>query len=358
MFHIAFEKIHLTSCIRYLILLGTDLVCLWFFHSYLTMIFFIILLCLPLLSGICAFLGLRTLTVSLHGHYSVLPYGTPNIVDIKITNHQFFPLFHLTADISEENSFLNQTRIFTRKHYRPSRIWGIKKCKRLEEHSPIRKRDCILLPRESIMIPYTICHKDCGQVLVHISEVHLTDFFGFVTLKKDVHINNTSLYVPQPNAEDILETSVFQKDFQKKGSDSPELFQIREYIPGDRISHIHWKLSSKCNRLMVKEFESQQGGQISLAIELYNETVNGQNSINLLLDRFYHTILYFLSLHYQITVGFWSVDSNQLCTRMIANENMAEELFQDIVSEKTYHQKHLLEEVLTPEENFVIMNQE
>lgn len=39
----------------------------------------------------------------------------------------------------------------------------------------------------------------------------------------------------------------------RKGQDYSEIFQIREYVPGDNIKHIHWKLSGKTDDLMVKD---------------------------------------------------------------------------------------------------------
>ena len=37
------------------------------------------------------------------------------------------------------------------------------------------------------------------------------------------------------------------------GHDNSELFQIREYRPGDRLQNVHWKLTAKQDELMVKE---------------------------------------------------------------------------------------------------------
>ncbi len=37
------------------------------------------------------------------------------------------------------------------------------------------------------------------------------------------------------------------------GMDRSELFQVREYMPGDRLQHVHWKLTAKEDELMVKE---------------------------------------------------------------------------------------------------------
>ena len=44
-----------------------------------------------------------------------------------------------------------------------------------------------------------------------------------------------------------------QTDTRKKGNDAAEVYDIREYQNGDDIRSIHWKLSSKVDKILVKE---------------------------------------------------------------------------------------------------------
>ena len=39
----------------------------------------------------------------------------------------------------------------------------------------------------------------------------------------------------------------------RRGEDRSEVYQLREYRPGDDIRQIHWKLSSKLDELILKE---------------------------------------------------------------------------------------------------------
>lgn len=39
----------------------------------------------------------------------------------------------------------------------------------------------------------------------------------------------------------------------RRGSDLTEPFRLREYAPGDSLRQIHWKLSSKLDRLVIRE---------------------------------------------------------------------------------------------------------
>lgn len=43
-------------------------------------------------------------------------------------------------------------------------------------------------------------------------------------------------------------------DEKQPGHDKSELFQVREYRPGDRLQNVHWKLTAKQDELIVKEY--------------------------------------------------------------------------------------------------------
>lgn len=56
----------------------------------------------------------------------------------------------------------------------------------------------------------------------------------------------------------INEASVVS-DAAVTGTDSAELAEIKEYVPGDPIRNIHWKLSTKVEELMTKHFGAENG---------------------------------------------------------------------------------------------------
>ncbi len=51
---------------------------------------------------------------------------------------------------------------------------------------------------------------------------------------------------------DFVESDTFSKN--KPGDDPSEVFDIREYKEGDKIHRIHWKLSSKKDTVLVKDY--------------------------------------------------------------------------------------------------------
>lgn len=64
----------------------------------------------------------------------------------------------------------------------------------------------------------------------------------------------------------------------KPGDDPSEIFDIRDYQEGDRLSRIHWKVSMKLNRVMVKEYSMQ----LPDAVDFYIDIRQGETCIDVL----------------------------------------------------------------------------
>lgn len=54
----------------------------------------------------------------------------------------------------------------------------------------------------------------------------------------------------------------------KPGDDPSQIFDIRDYQEGDRLSRIHWKVSMKLNRVMVKEYSRQLPDGVDFYIDM------------------------------------------------------------------------------------------
>lgn len=71
-----------------------------------------------------------------------------------------------------------------------------------------------------------------------------------------------------------LETDEYSK--HSKGDDPSEIFDIHEYIDGDKISRIHWKLSAKQNKTMVKDYSMPITNSIMIMLDLnFNKNDEG-----------------------------------------------------------------------------------
>ena len=109
---------------------------------------------------------------------------------------------------------------------------------------------------------FTCSFKNCGYTEVKAEKIYLTDFFGFIPFKVKGFASSEAKCTVLPDTFDM--TIVFDNmpiaiddsesySPDKKGNDCSETFQLREYIPGDSIKQIHWKLSEKLDKVIVRE---------------------------------------------------------------------------------------------------------
>lgn len=100
----------------------------------------------------------------------------------------------------------------------------------------------------------------CGRLRVTVERAKLYDCFGLIGI--NVKCGEKCHITVQP---DGFETSISLAETQggmaeseqysqyRGGPDLTETFQLREYIPGDSPRQIHWKLSGKLDKLIVRE---------------------------------------------------------------------------------------------------------
>ncbi len=100
----------------------------------------------------------------------------------------------------------------------------------------------------------------CGKLDITVSKVRLYDCFGIIGVRSKctsgggLVIQPDTFYqhvVVTSNAESQNDSEVYSQE--KPGFDLTEPFQIREYVPGDSMRQIHWKLTGKFDRLIVKD---------------------------------------------------------------------------------------------------------
>ena len=107
------------------------------------------------------------------------------------------------------------------------------------------------------VLPKSESEIDMGMELSHCGKVRCTVRAGLFR-KKEAFCNYTILpELFSTRAEySVHESDIYDCETYspyRKGQDYSEIFQIREYVPGDNVRHIHWKLSGRSDDLMVKE---------------------------------------------------------------------------------------------------------
>lgn len=122
-----------------------------------------------------------------------------------------------------------------------------------------------LRPFEKLQLEPMLQLSGCGRWDVSVKKIDVYDPLGIVRLAAQDRAqaaSTASIYVlPEPvrRALDAEKTADLGRDSDtystdKPGADPAELFQLRDYRAGDARHSIHWKLSGRLNRLIVREF--------------------------------------------------------------------------------------------------------
>ncbi|MGN1346832.1 MAG: DUF58 domain-containing protein [Eubacteriales bacterium] len=119
-----------------------------------------------------------------------------------------------------------------------------------------------LAPMGSYIVRHTTGFKYRGTYEIGVRCLYISDFLGLFSIRLDVDIYNNVLVFPRKlgmNMKMATSATDIPNDSAKLvfSTEKAEIGNIREYIPGDALKSIHWKLSSKSpSTLMVKEFNT------------------------------------------------------------------------------------------------------
>lgn len=107
---------------------------------------------------------------------------------------------------------------------------------------------------------YAISSAHCGAIRLRVDHAVLQDWFGLwsskpLTMSEEYLTVYPDLFPLQIIlAEHTTVTAEGDRwSMTRPGTDPSETFAIREYLPGDPIRQIHWKLSQKIDTLMLRE---------------------------------------------------------------------------------------------------------
>ena len=119
---------------------------------------------------------------------------------------------------------------------------------------------CGVWPKRNQTVRATFGSPFCGRVRMTVASVRLYDCFGLLGVKARTDAHTASVVQPETFPQSLILTPSSTRveeaeDYstERPGSDLSEIFQIRDYVPGDSPRQVHWKLSQKYGKLIVKD---------------------------------------------------------------------------------------------------------
>ena len=153
---------------------------------------------------------------------------------LVVENPTIFPVLRLQCRVSVEN-----------------RLHGSKSSMRVLGY---------VRPKGSRRIMLEVGDAWCGRLTVRAEKLRLYDGLGLLAVRSAAWAERSTTVQPDTFGQRVQllsvigapEDSELYSD-QRPGADLTETFQIREYVEGDSPRQIHWKLTGKFDRLIVRD---------------------------------------------------------------------------------------------------------
>ena len=233
-------------------------------YELMFLAFFIAIL--PLLDYIFIKQSANRLGVAINVKNVMIKKGDTIPIETRVNNKGILPVVMIEFNFICENKLHNTNRNINLRF--PVLRWG--------------KQECI----------FKIKSMYCGDIKITLESVKCLDYFGLFSKKVDKKFSKRVYILPDKNNLDILkidnhsvgdvEGIAFSK--YKPGDDPSEVFDIREYRPGDKIHSIHWKLSARKEQFMVKEFSYPINSNYSIIMDLTSDGKNRDNEIDSVIE--------------------------------------------------------------------------
>lgn len=216
--------------------LGLALLCLYLFACYGS----VEALCLGALLVIVPLIGLgKNLAIRKKLRLridvpSIIRKGDPGTITVAVSNPTALPVLRISCRVRVENQLNGQTTAYD--------------------------LGCWALPRRTGRWRLKVGSEYCGRVRVTVEAWRLYDCFGLIGLAAPWEGAAHTVIQPDtfpmdvtlvPWTIEIEDSQLYSQE--RPGTDLTETYQIREYVPGDSPRQIHWKLTGKLDRLIVRD---------------------------------------------------------------------------------------------------------
>lgn len=207
--------------------------------------------------------------------------------------------------------------------------------------------------KEKISLPTEF--QTCGKIRIVLEEVKVLGILGIVEVKQKQTRKKEDVFYIYPEHMDWQKRFEKQQGFSarihhknketiQKGNDFAEVSDIREYIPGDRMRDIHWKLSAKKEMLMVKEHVNRSDTRQAILVEIAESSIEeGHGAIEEMLELLTGVMKSFLRQEMGITLFWWNEKKQEICLKEVQNIHDISKAMELLLEARVYRENLFLE---------------
>jgi len=290
--------------------------------EYSPYIVLLIMIFLPLILYLYIFFSSKLISVLIKIEEQTVARGDKIGFEIIVNNGSIFPIPNITVTVEYKYNNCKESMYkqfdITAKGFEKTRVSG------------------------NMLLNY------CGDLSIGIQKAYIYDplkifkrkiqgdgYNHIIVMPKLVEPDYYTLHTPDNS---ILDSPYYSK--RTSGNDSSEIFDIREYKDGDSVSRIHWKLSAKQDKFIVKEFSMPINKSNVILVELF-DGANEQQRKNL--DGVYEMVYaignFACIKERAFKLMFYSDSVNGLKIIEIESKDMLIEAIHTLIEEGTYSDK-------------------
>ncbi|MCL2620237.1 MAG: DUF58 domain-containing protein [Defluviitaleaceae bacterium] len=181
--------------------------------------------------------------------------------------------------------------------------------------------------------------KHCGILRVTVSHSRVFDIFGLFGWKIKSQPQDSVLMMPKqaPTPFEISPETTLTLDSEEysmthPGNDPSETFAIREYAPGDPLKSIHWKLSNKTDKLLVRELGLPVTQNILVLVETSIPEETSPDHISKMAGVAYNMCHQLIESETPQTLGWLDTTSLEYKSQEITNITELDEAFAELLA--------------------------
>jgi len=220
----------------------------------------LVVIFIPLVLYIINRIAVKKMNASLVLVGSMAPIDSYAKVNITFENTTIFPIIKAKITLKLQNSFTKEIT---------------------------KEKIIISIPADNkITIQTKLASKHCGNILVDIQKIECLDLLCLTSITRRSDTTGTISFLPisyliQSPAIESKESFGFANKYsdKKSGDDNSQVFDYHEYVQGDRIKNINWKLSSRLDKLIVKEFSDPISSNVMIMTDLFSPIAKDNLSI-------------------------------------------------------------------------------
>lgn len=289
-----------TGRINYLIFVSLIAFGLIFYNNYVLLMLLLVMLILPFISLLLSVRGKNKISVNVLADKASVGKNVPVDVYFDVENKSVVSVENFTLNIRIFNTFYGNDEIY----------------ELIVPSTPMSTR------RTTMKISSIYC----GRLVVEVFLVKMYDIFGLFKFKLPIQAKTEVMFMPYETVElDNIPISVHgnadDEELQYvKGDDVSQISQIRNYIPGDKLQSIHWKLSAKSEELQVKEYSLPYSDDVVLLLELFVDDEMPE-IFDELIEKMFAVSGFLIKQGRKFNIVWYDINQNNFISREVNNSD-------------------------------------